>query len=131
MTTNPLDPDESPFYAYVHDHLQRLHSSTANERRSSERNPCQIPLLIAPRETSELPMCGDFHTVMCSDLSSSGFSYETNAPPTTDRLVVALGAVPFTFLTAEIRNIIPLEQENAENRIGCYFVERIDTPPTK
>ena len=131
MTTDQPDTVDSPFYAFVHDHIQRQCPNTGDERRSSVRNPCQTALLIAPKEKSDLPMCGDFQSVMCSDLSCSGFSYEINEPPTTDHLVVALGAVPFTFLLAEIRNIVHNEQENAEYRIGCHFVDRVDASATK
>lgn len=117
--------DDARLYALVHDALEK--NATPSERRDGKRGNFTCQQLVAPYAGGAFPDQADFQHVECCDLSTAGFSFLTNSPPDTDRLIVALGRVPFNFFIAEIANRKPLMLDGQRTyRVGCQFRQRIE-----
>lgn len=122
----PTSEDDARLYSLVHDALAQ-NEAESSERREGRRGVFSCVQLVAPYDGGELPQQADFFHVECCDLSTSGFSFVVPTAPKTDRLVVALGRVPFQFFIAEIVNRRPVvSAEEGVFRIGCQFRQRIE-----
>jgi hypothetical protein len=103
----------------------RTDSPTGEERnrRSRERSRYQCVQLVAPYDGQKRPTQADFRHVICRDLSTGGFSFVVPHPLATKQLIVALGAIPFSFVVAEV--VRSELTEHGEVLVGCRFVERL------
>jgi len=119
----PTQTDDASFFALVHDVL-------GGEKPRAERAPrhaFNCLQLIAPViDGEQLPDQSQFKSVECQDLSPTGFSYISDEPPPHWGLVVALGRVPFIFLTAQIVRHQAIGMPGQERYVvGCRFTGRI------
>ncbi|MDZ4819516.1 MAG: hypothetical protein SGJ20_11140 [Planctomycetota bacterium] len=121
---------DTEFYMFVHslieEQLRGNENAASAEQRGKQRQSFNFLQLIAPYDGRRMPNQAEFHQVLCQDLSAGGFSYFTTDRPDYDGLIVALGAVPFNFFTAQI-----LHRSHSYSgklpgfRIGCQFTGRI------
>jgi hypothetical protein len=96
------------------------------ERRGARRREFACVQLIAPIRNG-LPNQSEFRHVQCHDLSARGFSYHVPDAPDFQRIIVALGAVPFTFLSAEVVRVTEVELDGRrQHHIGCRFDGRVE-----
>ena len=103
-----------------------MREESADDRRGFGRRSFACPQLVAPYDGKELPAQASFRLVDCIDICSSGFSFLTDKIPDQQYLVIALGTVPFAFVTAEVLHIQRQEDNPAEPfRVGCQFLKRI------
>jgi len=119
------DPD---FFAAVHQMVERDQTARQRERRGGDRRPYECLQLVAPYRDEKLPDQSQFIRVQCQDLSAGGFSYLVPEAPDYQHLIVALGAVPFTFLIAQVmRHATVVHGDASEFLVGCRFTGRIET----
>jgi hypothetical protein len=97
--------------------------SAPRNRRSQTRSPYDCVQLIAPYDGQKLPRQADFRHVVCRDISTSGVSFVVPHALPTERVIVALGTVPFSFLIAEV--VRSELTDDGEVFVGCRFVERL------
>ena len=122
----PASANDEDLYALVHEALKQ-NSEPQSERREGKRSKFVCVQLVAPYTGGAYPEQADFLHVECRDLSTSGFSFVTPQEPETERLVVALGRVPFQFFIAEIVKCNPIMvEEERLYRVGCHFRLRIE-----
>ena len=120
------DTQDAGFFSAVHQMLERNRHDNDSERRGGDRHNYTCLQLIAPIVNGKLPDQSQFRRVQCLDLSQSGFSYLAAEPPTEEDLIVALGSVPFTFLSAQVLHHKPIQQgDNTEYLVGCRFTGRL------
>ena len=124
MPTNPSTED-AQLFTLMSELLEQA-SAEDQERRGERRQPFDCDQLIAQYDGTRLPGAAEFFHARCCDLSPRGFSFCTDEPPTKRYVVAALGRVPFTFVTAEVLRVEPLEPgARFGYRIGCRLVGRI------
>ena len=117
---------EADLFQTISDLLAEQHAISGNERREGTRRSYDCIQLLAPYDADWLPKQEDFRQVQCRDLSPRGFSFLSHRQPTTDHVVVALGAVPFKFFVAKIIHSSPSENELSQDYlVGCRFVRRL------
>lgn len=106
--------------------IERNRRDADPEQRGGDRHNYQCLQLIAPVINGKLPDQSQFRRVQCLDLSQSGFSYLASEPPTEENLIVALGSVPFTFLSAQVMHHKPIGRGDVpEYLVGCRFTGRL------
>jgi len=136
MTFNSKEPltmnsaSDAEFFEELHGLLQEVRSQNGAaplaERRRNERRTYQCQQLMAPQPDHNPPPASSFKLIDCYDLSSCGFSYCATEKPDFERLVVALGSVPFTFMLAAVRHIRTGSRNGLTTyTIGCQFLRRI------
>jgi hypothetical protein len=119
---------DANFFALVH-HVLDASLAADTDRRDNRRRGFSCLQFVAPYIDGRMPTQSEFKRVLCRDLSPTGFSFVASDPPNTEYLVVALGAAPFIFVSAEIVHQWPDEAEGKPVWIvGCRFVSRIKTP---
>ncbi len=119
---------DANFFALVH-HVLEASISADVDRRDNRRRGFSCLQFIAPYVDGRMPTQSEFRRVLCRDLSPTGFSFVSNDPPDSEYLVVALGAAPFIFVSAQIVHHWPDEAEGKPVWIaGCRFIARINTP---
>jgi len=118
---------DTGFFAAVHQMLERKREESASDRRGTQsRHDFHCMQLIAPVIDGRMPDQSMFRRVQCLDLSQNGFAYLSPEPPTEESLIVALGSVPFTFLSAQVMHHRPIAQGSAiEYLVGCRFTGRL------
>ena len=83
--------------------------------------------MLAPYDGRNLPVQADFRQVQCHDISPRGFFFFLPERPDYEHLVVALGAVPFTFFSAQIMHAKETVHGSiAQFLVGCRFTDRIE-----
>jgi hypothetical protein len=106
------------FFGLVHELLE------SDKRRSQS---CTNHL-IAPFYEGCLPIAQDFRQVRCQSLSLEGVDYFDDLPPTTERIILLLGAKRPIFLTASILKHARVPAKyGAEYLINCRFTSRISS----
>lgn len=95
-------------------------------RRATDRQPFSCPQLLAPFDGQELPSHAKFRLTECYDISTDGFGFLAERIPDSQFVVIALGTVPFSFVSAEIVHVDRQEVEGeVQFKIGCRFLERL------
>jgi hypothetical protein len=85
--------------------VERIHASSAPERRCSARRPFRVVQRIAQATGARVPEQTAFFPVKCHDLSTRGFSFIVKTQPQFKSLVLALGTPPdVVYLAAEVRH---------------------------
>jgi hypothetical protein len=97
------------------------------DRRGRPRSAYGIQQLVAEYDGKHLPTQADFERVLCHDLSTGGFSFFADRQPRFEKIVVALGAIPFSFVVAKVVRTQPGSPGRGKLLIGCEFVERLST----
>lgn len=117
----------SSYDAAMLDSLNSLIHSASDHtaRRAYAREPFHCVQLLAPYDGEVLPDQRAFRQVRCEDLSRGGFCFLTVQEPNYDRVIVALGQIPFQFYVAEIVNVRPEPGDRPLWRCGARFVGRI------
>ncbi len=116
--------DDARLYSLLHE--MDGEPVSRSERRDGERGDYICQQLVAPYSGGPLPDQAEFRHVECRDLSTTGFSFMSDAVPDTDRLVIALGRVPFRFFIAQVVNHKPeMAGGKPSYRIGCRFCQRV------
>ena len=73
-----------------------------------------------------MPSQSEFGHVKFQDISPKGFSYYASESPDHGRVIVALGSVPFAFLTAQVVHVTTLQEAGqTQYLVGCRFDGRI------
>lgn len=107
---------------------QRAVEDTAEpgrERRRGDRLAYDCRQLLAWFDGERPPKQAEFQFVRCRDLSPRGFAFYSDAPPRKVRMIIALGAAPFTFFEAEtVRCETQHGERGTRYLIGCRFVRR-------
>jgi hypothetical protein len=108
--------------------IERADQDAQNrERRGRPRSAYGVLQLVAAYDGKRLPTQADFDRVLCHDLSTGGFSFFADHPPRFEKVVVALGAIPFSFVVAKVVRTQPGSPGRGKLLIGCEFVERLST----
>ena len=96
------------------------------ERRKRDRRSFPYQQSIAPIFDGKRPSRSDFLSVECNDIGSGGFSYLSEEPPPSTRLLVALGHPPrITYLIAEVVHATRVAGDGPPRyRIGCSYTGR-------
>ena len=111
----------------VHTLLEESRGYQVGERREQPRTRYDCVQLIAPYDGLALPSQADFRRAYCRDLASGGFSFFAEQPPETDKLVVALGPVPFNFFIADVVRVKQADVDTTGSYlVGCQFVRRLE-----
>jgi hypothetical protein len=117
---------DATLFSLVHGVLEAERQREAKERREGRRHSYRCLQLIAPLRDGELPDQSMFQPMQCVDLSAGGLAYLTPELPDSQQLIVALGTVPFLFLTAQIvRHERVVREGQATYRVACRFTGRI------
>ncbi len=122
------ETSDANFFALVH-HVLESSLAADTDRRDNRRRRFSCLQFVAPYADGRLPTQAEFRRVLCRDLSPTGFSFVASDRPDTEYLVVALGAAPFIFVSAQIMHQWP-EQVKGKPMyvVGCRFVSRIKSP---
>jgi hypothetical protein len=121
-----IELPSAAFFDMVHRLLEEDAAQRPRDRRIDKRRPYRCKQLLAPYDRQRLPTPGDFKIVSCEDISQRGLAFFEKQPPAYDHVVVALGAVPFTFLTAEVVHHKPVRKDGGtQYLVGCRFSGRI------
>jgi hypothetical protein len=119
---------DSNLFSMIHALLEEQSPAGLVERRSGDRRAYACAQLVAPYDGWTLPKQADFRLVQCQDLSPTGFSFVSKRHPEYEYLVIALGAVPFTFFSAQIMHARPTgAAPGAPYVVGCKFLNRLTT----
>lgn len=125
----PVTTQDVELFQLVHELLQESRGYQLGERRDRPRASYDCVQLIAPYDGLTMPSQAQFRRAHCRDLASGGFSFFAEQPPDADRLIVALGSVPFTFFVAEVVRVKRSDVDHTGSYlVGCRFVERLTTP---
>ena len=117
---------EADLFQTISELLAEQNPVSGDERREGTRKSYDCIQLLAPYDANRLPQQEDFRQVRCRDLSPNGFSFLSYRQPSTDHVVVALGAVPFKFFVAKIVHSGPSEKTLGQDYlVGCRFVRRL------
>jgi hypothetical protein len=120
---------DADFFALVHHVLEAQDRDPSTNRRDNRRRRYSRVQFIAPLGDVRLPVADDFEQILCYDLSPSGFSFLVTEPPSSERLVVALGEGTYIYVTAAVVHQQLLElQGQSRYLIGCRFISRLNTP---
>jgi len=97
-----------------------------NDLRTSLRHEFPYEQLVALVTDGMMPSLGDFRTVPCEDVSSSGVAFLLEKEPDTDECVVALGkAQHLTYLCARVVHVRQVPHKGQlRYRVGCQFTGR-------
>jgi len=115
-------------FELVHALLEESRGYDTGERRRQPRSKYDCVQLVAEYDGFTMPSQAEFRRAHCRDLASGGFSFFAERPPETERLIVALGPVPFTFFVAEVVRVTQADVDlTGSYLIGCRFVERLAT----
>jgi hypothetical protein len=116
------------FFRALHELLEEQKGSAADRRRATRRSYECIQLL-ALYDGRNLPAQADFCGVLCHDLSPGGFSFYAAEAPRQPYVIIALGAVPFTFFVARVLRVTPAgaEEDDLGQLVGCRFIRRVVT----
>ena len=115
-------------FSMIHALLDEQESIGAVERRGGDRRAYACPQLLAPYDGWTLPKQSEFRLVQCQDLSPSGFSFVSKRRPEYEYLVIALGAVPFTFFSAQVMHAQTTAAASGTSYVvGCKFLNRLTT----
>ena len=118
---------DAAFYDMIHHLIEAQSIDLGGERREGERRDYEHVQLLAPYRDSTMPVQADFHQARCQDISPTGFSFHAWDRPDFERVVVALGTVPFVFFIAEVVHVREIHNNGTpQYLIGCQFVERIE-----
>jgi len=122
------ETEDSELFTLIHEVLRANGMLDDDERREAQRAAYQCFQFVAPYDGGTLPEQALFAKVPCHDLSASGFSYLAWEPPSTSRVVVALGRAPFKFFFARVMHHTLLDEGDAPRYVvGCRFVGRLDS----
>lgn len=114
------------FFEMVHRLLQEEEDRRPQDRRTDKRRPYRCKQLVAAYDRERLPTPSDFKLVACEDISERGLAFFERHEPSYSHIVVALGVVPFTFLTAEVMHHKPVRRgSDVQFLVGCRFSSRI------
>lgn len=120
---------DADFFALVHHVLEAHSREHEGNRRDSRRQPYPRLQYIAALGEVRLPVAEDFEQILCHDLSPTGFSFLAPQPPSSERLVVALGDAPYIYVTAAVVHQHRLElQGETRHLVGCRFISRLSMP---
>ncbi len=112
----------------IHELLEQSRGYQVGERRGEPRTPYDCVQLVAPYDGVNMPTQAEFRRAHCRDLASGGFSFFAESPPEEERLIVALGSVPFSFFVAEVVRVKRADVDlTGTYLVGCRFVERLET----
>ena len=117
---SPSRTTDAELYQAAH---ELLFQQGSGERRRGPRHPYKCSQLLAPYDGKTLPRQSDFSWVQCTNISARGLSFFWPEPPRFQSVVVALGGVPFIFVSAR------LVHANAHGEYflcGCEFQKRLD-----
>lgn len=118
--------NDAAFFDMVHALLDEQMAGSEPERRGSARHPYNCIQLLAPFDGKRLPAQADFRKVHCQDISATGLSFCSPRKPETQYVVIALGAVPFSFYVAEVMHAQPVNNDGVvEYLVGCRLMRRI------
>lgn len=100
---------------------------TRLQRRRSPRFAFEAVQWIAPVKEDNRRGPVNFAPVRCHDISKSGFSFWTDAPPDFEEIIVRLQKSTDTiFVKAAIVHVTPhADVEGRKFLVGCRFKERI------
>ena len=119
---------EESLFDLVHALLEESKGDEFGQRRATQRAKYDCVQLIAPYDGFTMPTQAEFRRAHCRDLASGGFSCFAEHPPETEQLVVALGAVPFSFFVAEVVRVKQSDVDHTGSYlVGCRFVEKLAT----
>ena len=108
--------------------LEESRGYQVGERREKPRTKYDCVQLIAPYDGFTMPSQAEFRRVYCRDLAAGGFSYFAEHPPEAEKLIVALGSVPFSFFVADVVRVKQADVDmTGSYLVGCQFVERVET----
>ena len=114
-------------FELVHALLEESRGYQVGQRRATPRTNYDCVQLIAPYDGITMPSQAEFRRAHCRDLASGGFSFFAEQPPEADKLIVALGAVPFNFFVADVVCVKQADVDSTGSYlIGCQFVERLE-----
>ncbi len=122
--------DDVDLYSLVHELLLvRDADDQQDERRGGVRHPYECRQLISPyRIDGELPDQTTFRPVKCCDISPGGMSFHSDQLPDCERLVIALGTLPFIYIEARIMHVTECDDDRpGKYLVGCQFGGRIIT----
>jgi hypothetical protein len=106
--------------------LRSQKDDAGHEQREQTRKRYSCLQYAAIYHNGVLPSRNAFFPILCSDLSAGGVSFLTNRVLTEQFLVLALGAKPLMFLSAEIvSQVAERIADHQVYRIGCRFVGRL------
>jgi hypothetical protein len=116
---------DAAFFDLVHSIVESDPAVEEQERREHERLDYKCVQLVAPFDGVNLPTQADFLQVHCHDLSERGVAFTTTRHPKHGWYVVALGAIPFTFVKAKVCTAVPIDKNGVtEYRVGCEFTSK-------
>lgn len=117
---------DSNLFSMIHSLLDEQIPVGTVERRGGERRAYSCQQLLAPYDGWTLPRQAEFRLVQCQDISPSGFSFISKRRPEYEHLVVALGAVPFTFFAAQVMHAKTIAATPGQPYlVGCRFLNRL------
>lgn len=120
----PLQGNDAAIFDLMHSLLAGEGRDLQFERRNNGRRPFNQTQLIAMCHDAEGQVgADDFEKRDCFDLSVSGVSFFADDRPKHAFITLALGRVPFKFLTAKICHARP--SEDGRWLVGCKFEKRI------
>ena len=115
-------------FELIHALLEESRGYQVGQRRAAPRTKYDCVQLIAPYDGFTMPSQAEFRRAHCRDLAKGGFSFFAEQPPETEQLIVALGAVPFSFFVADVVRVKQADVDHTGSYlIGCRFVERLAT----
>lgn len=115
-------------FELVHALLEESKGVQFGQRRANERAKYDCVQLIAPYDGYTMPTQAEFRRAHCRDLAPGGFSFFAEQPPETEQLIVALGAVPFSFFIADVVRVKQSDVDHTGSYlVGCRFLERLST----
>ena len=121
-----LDNTDAAFFDLVHQLLQIDDEPGPPNRRDQVRHPYRCVQLMAPYDGRELPTQAAFRRVQCRDISPRGFSFFADERPDYQYMIVALGPIPFTFLSARVVHTEARQCDDPSGyQVGCRFIDRI------
>ena len=122
----PATLNDEYLFELVHALLEESRGYQVGERRTQPRTQYDCVQLIAPFDGVNMPSQAEFRRAYCRDLAAGGFSYFSEQPPENEKLIVALGSVPFTFFVADVLRVKKADVDTTGSYlIGCQFVERL------
>jgi hypothetical protein len=100
----------------------------SSERRRATRHAYECVQLLAYYDGRNAPAQAEFRNVLCHDLSPGGFSFFADEAPNLPYVIIALGAVPFTFFVARVLRVRPAAADEGRGYlVGCHFIRRVAT----
>ncbi len=117
---------DATFFSLVHHVLEASKTEQDQERRDNKRHQFSCTQLLAPYRDGRMPGQEQFQHIRCHDLSPTGFSFYSAEPYVEKDLIVALGKIPFIFISAEVVHQRPVDLDGEQVLlVGCRFIARI------